>query len=57
MTRPELVELGDSRPMSHFNRKKAYLNKLLFLKKIVSIGLCGNMNGFMLDYARSVGLS
>jgi hypothetical protein len=66
LTWSELIELGAPkmegqflalRLMSNFIIKNFFLiNYVFFLQRTKSVGLCGNMNGSMLDYARSVGL-
>jgi hypothetical protein len=40
-------------PMSDFN-KEFFLIRHGFFQRTISVGLCGNLNGSMLDYARFV---
>jgi hypothetical protein len=58
MTRPELVELGAPKMegQCHISLKKPSYIKYDFFYQTRSVGLCGNLNGSMLDYAKSVGL-
>jgi hypothetical protein len=59
---PKLVELGASKMEGQFlalgqcQISIIFLDKIEFFQRTKSVGLCGNLNGSMLDYARFVEL-
>jgi hypothetical protein len=56
LTWPELVELGAPKMegQCQISIKNFFLIRHGFFQRTISVGLCGNLNGSMLDYARFV---